>query len=122
MMTGPHTQNRRAGAASDPSHPRSADRAALVDESAELSIRRRSRRPNSRRATTGAVPVHFLSQVRAVYDERAHSLRVLRLGSCRVPPCPPKASGGGRRHVDSVIVPPTHRARIAAITRSAPRL
>jgi hypothetical protein len=30
MMTGGHTQNRRAGAASDPSHSRSADRAALA--------------------------------------------------------------------------------------------
>lgn len=30
MMTGAHTQNRRAGAASDRSHSRSADRAALA--------------------------------------------------------------------------------------------
>ena len=36
-MTGAHTQNRREGAASAPSHSRSAERAALSDESAELS-------------------------------------------------------------------------------------
>jgi hypothetical protein len=68
-MTGAHTQNRRAGAAFDPSHSRSADRAALADESAELSIPRRWRRLNSRRATPGVVPVHLLSHVRAVCDE-----------------------------------------------------
>ena len=55
----------KAGAAADLSHS-PADQPARADGSSELSIPRRSRHPNSRRATTGAVPVDLRSHVRAV--------------------------------------------------------
>ena len=118
MMTGAHTQNRREGAASEPSHSRSAERAALSDESAELSA-----------GTVGTLHAEAMSAVRG--GRRPAGLRFCgapleltqscaTLSSCRVPTCPPSSAAAGAA-CRCVIVLPIHRAKIAAIRMSAPK-
>jgi hypothetical protein len=103
-MTGAHTQNKRTGATSDPSHSRSPDRAAPADEAAELSIPGRWRRPNSPRATFAMrEPILFVRYAGLLSRSSLPSDPAVADAACQC-----------------VIVPPTHRARTAAIITSAP--